>query len=144
MRVPHIQFLRRDPPDIPLLRLTVSGAPHRRATAPGPAASPRESRAAGALLDAYRICLVFAARSVGLRKPVREPIDLEISFLDPTSPDLDNLIGAFYQAADGGRHGRYALMWDDSLIQKVTMQKLCPADWQESNPARLQLARVVA
>lgn len=144
MRILHAEYLsRRAPPDLPLLRLTIHGAPHRRTTAPGPLATIQESRAGALILDAYRIALVFAGRKAGIFRPIEEEIDLELTFIEPTSTDMDNLYVAFCQAADGGRVGRHALLYDDSLIQKVMIQKLFPTAWEQDNPARMQLPRLV-
>lgn len=145
MRILHVEYLPdREPPELPLLRLTIHGAPHRRTTAPGPLATPKEYRVAALTLDAYRIALVFAGRRAGVFKPIDVPIDLELTYIEPTSTDMDNLYVAFCQAADGGKiPGRKALLHDDSLIQKVTMQKLFPSAWEQANPARLQLPKLV-
>jgi len=62
-------------------------------------------------------------------------------FIDPTSPDLDNLITAFYQAVDDDT-GRPALLLDDGLFQKVTMMKMFPtAAKSVASTGRLQLPR---
>jgi hypothetical protein len=142
MRCLHEEYLQDRSP--PLLRLTIHGAPHRRITAPGPLATAQESRAAAAIIDSYRVCLVLAGRRVGIFQPIQESIDLELTFIEPTSPDMDNLYVAFCQAADGGRFfGKKALLHDDSLISRVTLQKMFPSAWTEPNPTRLQLPRFV-
>lgn len=136
MRVVHEEYFPRAHP--PLLRMTIHGAPHRRID--------QNSIDRGfdrRIIDAYRVCLVFAGKRVGIYEPIDHPIDLELTFVDPTSPDLDNLLTAFYQAVDGRAAGKRSLMVDDGLIQKVTVSKLFPADLRLPNPHRLQLPRYV-
>jgi hypothetical protein len=139
MRVTHEELiLDRHPP---LLRMTIHGAPHRRMTSAGELASTTEVLAAKRTLEAYRGCLLYAGRRLGVRRPIEYPLDLELVFVDPTSPDLDNLLTAFYQAVDD-EDGRPALLKDDGLIQKVTMMKMFPtAAKSVAGTGRLQLPR---
>jgi Holliday junction resolvase RusA-like endonuclease len=141
MRVTHEELLLDQHP--PLMRITIHGAPHRRMTSAGELASTTDVMAAKRMLEAYRAALIFAGRRMGIRRPIDYPLDLEITFVDPTSPDLDNLITAFYQAVDD-EDGRPALLKDDGLIQKVTMMKMFPtAAKSVAGAGRLQLPRHV-
>lgn len=96
----------------PLLRLYVHGAPHRR----------QHYR----VIQKYRDELVAAGRAAGVRLPIMDPIDLAVTFINPCSPDLDNLITALYRAVDGTSHDKPTLLEDDSLIHGVTMGKFYP------------------
>jgi Holliday junction resolvase RusA-like endonuclease len=96
----------------PLLRLYIHGAPHRRQHT--------------AVIQRYRDELVAAGRAAGLRLPIRIPIDLRVTFINPCSPDLDNLIVALYRAMDGASHASPTLIEDDGLIQDVSMGKFFP------------------
>lgn len=141
MRVTHETLLLDRHP--PLMRITIHCAPHRRMTSAGELATTTEVLACKRMLEAYRACLLFAGRRMGIRRPIDYPLDLEITFIDPTSPDLDNLITAFYQAVDDDTgSGRPALLLDDGLFQKVTMMKMFPtAAKSVASTGRLQLPR---
>jgi Holliday junction resolvase RusA-like endonuclease len=139
MRVTHEELLLDQHP--PLMRITIHGAPHRRMTSAGELASTTDVMAAKRMLEAYRAALIFAGRRMGIRRPIDYPLDLEITFVDPTSPDLDNLITAFYQAVDDDT-GKPALVLDDGLFQKVTMMKMFPTAAKSAlGEGRLQLPR---
>ena len=114
----------------PLLRLFIHGAPHRRQH--------------DAVLLAYRRELVAAARATGLTVPIRHPVDLRVLFIDPCSPDLDNLITALYRAVDGKALSGPALLADDGLIQDVRMGKFYPEDCQRAPLPRAHHLRLVA
>ncbi len=83
----------------PLLRLYIHGAPHRRQHVK--------------VIHRYRDELVAAGRAAGLRLPIRDPIDLTVTFINPCSPDLDNLITALYRAVDGTSHDAPAGFFDE-------------------------------
>jgi len=94
----------------PRLALTVFGAPHRRMRL--------------ATILAYRVELRKACIEAGMFPPIRTPIDLSVVFVDPTSPDLDNLLAALCQALDGKTLGPNSVLADDGLISKVEMMKI--------------------
>jgi Holliday junction resolvase RusA-like endonuclease len=96
----------------PLVRLFIQGAPHRRMHP--------------AVIRELRHQVWWELWQKGVSLPIAHPVDLEVTFLDPTSPDLDNLLMALYRALDGSRlkeRDRLVLM-DDGLVQKVTMSKV--------------------
>lgn len=97
----------------PLLTMFVHGAPHRRID--------------NAVINQYRVALMVAAKKAGIHPPIDIAIDLDVYFIDPTSPDLDNLITALYRALDGRVTSKPGVIADDSLIQRVRMSKLYPA-----------------
>jgi hypothetical protein len=108
----------------PLLRLYVHGAPHRRQHV--------------AVIHRYRDELVAAGRAAGLVLPIRHEIDLKVTFINPCSPDLDNLIVALYRAMDGTSHAAPTLLDDDGLIQDVRMGKFFPNEVTKADrPMRL-------
>jgi Holliday junction resolvase RusA-like endonuclease len=92
----------------PVLTFYVHGAPHRRVHV--------------ALIKSYRAALIEACKHIGLAAPIDHPIDLVVVFIDPTSPDLDNLLTALYRALDGKT--RRGVLVDDSLVHSVKMMKL--------------------
>lgn len=96
----------------PLLRLYIHDAPHRRMHT--------------ATIQRYREILYDAACKAKIRMPIAHQIDLVVYFFDPSSPDLDNLITALYQAIDGKTLKKPSIMQDDGYIQKVTMSKMFP------------------
>jgi len=96
----------------PKLTIAVHGAPHRR----------QEPQ----VLQVYRDTIVAAALKKDISIPIDHIIDLDILFVDPTTPDLDNLITAFYRSVDEKALNGPSLMTDDGLIQAVTMKKFYP------------------
>jgi len=97
---------------IPILKLALHHAPHKR--------MHRKT------LQYYREDLLYVAqRSISdkVDLPIGHPIDLEVLFTNPTSPDLDHLIEAVFMALDGKSLKGPSILKDDRLIQKVTMSK---------------------
>ena len=84
-----------------LLTVYVHGAPHRRVH--------RE------VLKRYREELWRAAQEVGLVQ-LKHQISLSALFIDPTGPDLDNLIMALFQALDGKCGRGPTILRDDKQI----------------------------
>ncbi len=84
-----------------LLTVFVHGAPHRRIHR--------------AVLRQYREELWRAAQEAGVL-PLNHQISLSALFVDPTGPDLDNLITALFQALDGKCGRGPALLKDDKQI----------------------------
>lgn len=94
----------------PVLRLTVHDAPHRRVHIE--------------VIRTYRDALRMALRREGISFPIEDPIDLEVTFINPTTPDLGNAYLALEQAMDGATLSGPGIVTDDSLISSVKMQKL--------------------
>jgi Holliday junction resolvase RusA-like endonuclease len=93
----------------PVLSLVIYDAPHRRMH--------------HAVITQYQGFLRDAMTAAGIATPIDEPIDLQVNFINPSSPDLDNLIMALFRAMDGKTLKSTAILTDDGLIQKVTMTK---------------------
>lgn len=96
----------------PALQLSIHYAPHRRMHR--------------AVLQKYRELITASCVAAGVPLPLTVPIDLSILFVSPSSPDLDNLLMAFYQAIDGKTLKGLSLLEDDSLISKATVSKYYP------------------
>jgi hypothetical protein len=96
-----------------VLKISAHDAPHRR-----------QDKAS---FQIYRNELVAAGQKIGIVLPIDDVIDLEILFVRPASPDLDNMLTAFYRAVDGKALKGPSLLTDDGLIQKVTMSKFYPS-----------------
>ena len=97
----------------PILRLYLHGAPHKRMHR--------------AVLQKHREEITdLAARRIGnvVDLPIDYPIDLEVVFTNPSSPDLDHLIEALYMMLDGKTLKGPSILTDDRHIQKVTMSKM--------------------
>lgn len=94
----------------PVLSLVIYDAPHRRMH--------------HAVITQYRGFLRDALTSAAVSIPIDEPIDLMVSFINPSSPDLGNVYLALERAMDGKALKKgTGIVSDDSLIQKVTMSK---------------------
>ena len=102
--------------DPPLLQLWIHDAPHRRMHIK--------------VIQQYRKFLYEAIRhtSLGNLLPIDFPIELDILFVNGSSPDLGNLYLALEQAIDNTTLTKPGIVTDDSLIQKVTMAKYDNAD----------------
>jgi Holliday junction resolvase RusA-like endonuclease len=85
-----------------LLTAYVHGAPHRRVH--------RE------VLKRYREEIWKAAQAAGIKQQIAHNINLSAYFIDPTGPDLDNLVTALFQALDGKCGKGPALLQDDRQI----------------------------
>jgi Holliday junction resolvase RusA-like endonuclease len=84
-----------------LLTCTIRGAPHRRIHRK--------------VLEQYRIEIWRAAKAAGLDQ-MSHQISLSALFIDPTGPDLDNLLVALFQALDGKTGKGPTLLKDDRQI----------------------------
>lgn len=93
----------------PIISLIIYDAPHRRMHR--------------AVITQYREFLRQALLDAGVGMPINYPIDLQVNFVNPSSPDLDNLLMALFQAVDGKTLKGNGILEDDGLIQKVTMVK---------------------
>jgi hypothetical protein len=100
--------------DPPLLQLWIHDAPHRRMHIK--------------TIQQYRKVLYEAVRhtSVGNLLPIKHQIDLDILFVNPSTPDLGNAYLALEQALDDTTLTKPGIVADDSLVQKVTMCKFYP------------------
>lgn len=96
----------------PLLQFSIHDAPHRRMHV--------------ATIQRYRDDLKKACAAAGIATPISEPIDLSVIFVNPSSPDLDNLLTALYQALDGHTLKGPGILIDDGLISKATVSKFYP------------------
>lgn len=94
----------------PLLRFFIHGAPHRRIHQ--------------AVLKQYRRALWDAGREAQIPAPLRNNVELSATFISPTSPDLDNLLTALFQALDGKCGQGPTLLADDRQI--VFVKKFGP------------------
>lgn len=92
------------------LRMFIHNAPHRRAHR--------------AVLTAYRKALWEAWRAAGHAETLNAPVDLYATFINPTGPDLDNLLTALFQALDGKTGKGPTILTDDKLISFVAMRLL--------------------
>jgi hypothetical protein len=98
----HAARSRWDPP---LLRVVVHGAPHRRQHYQ--------------VISRYRDELVRAAWKAKIIVPIRYKVNFKALFVDPCSPDYDNLFMALCRAMDGSSHTVTTLLDDDGLIYSV-------------------------
>lgn len=106
----------------PRLVFEIQGAPHERMS--------------DVMISSYRVCLFMACFRADIEVPIRHKIDLVVTFVNPTSPDLDHLLVALYRALDSKTLDRkFAVLEDDGLIQHVTMGKFYPADLERSYDA---------
>lgn len=96
----------------PQLNLFIHHAPHRRMHI--------------RVIQQYREFIRAACNKAGISTPIETPIDLSVMFVDPASPDLDNLLTALYQAMDGNTLKGPGILADDGLIHGVRMSKFFP------------------
>lgn len=94
----------------PRLSLVIFDAPHRRMHV--------------RMIQEFRKSLILACAKSKIAIPIDYPIDLEVTFVNPTSCDLGNLYLALEQAIDGATLTPPGIVEDDSLVSKVTMMKL--------------------
>jgi hypothetical protein len=87
------------------LRMYIHHAPHRRAH--------RET------LERYRVSLWEAWKAAGRSDTIRVHVDLSATFINPTSPDLDNLLTALFQALDGKTGRGPTILADDRLVSSL-------------------------
>lgn len=112
---------------LPLLRMFIHGAPHRR----------QHIR----VIQSYRDELVAAAIAAGIGVPIDEPVDLRATFINPCSTDLDNLYVALCRALDGKAHSKPTVLADDGLIQSAMLDKFYPNAHQAPRCDRRRAAR---
>ena len=92
-------------PILPLLHMHIDGAPHRRQHYQ--------------VIAKYRDKLYQAGLTSGIRMPIRHKIAVKVLFINPCSPDYDNLVVALWRALDGNSHNEPTVLFDDSLIESV-------------------------
>ena len=100
----------------PILRLVVYDAPHRR----------MHYR----IIQAYREDIRKACTAAGIVTPIDHPVDLYVNFVNPSSPDSDNLLTALYRALDGKTLRPPGILVDDGLI---VHDRICKF-WPYGNP----------
>lgn len=98
--------------DPPLLQLWIHDAPHRRMHI--------------RVIQQYRVFLHAAIAKAGADLPIKREIDMDVLFVNPSTPDLGNAYLALEQALDDKTLTKPGIVVDDSLIQKVTMSKFFP------------------
>ena len=76
------------------------------------------------MLKQYREELWAAWKATGHTNTITTDIDLIITFINPTGPDLDNLLTALFQALDGKTGKGPTILADDRLISRVEMSLL--------------------
>jgi Holliday junction resolvase RusA-like endonuclease len=79
-----------------------------------------------AVIQRYRDDLQRAFNAAGIPMPIEHPIDLSVLFVNPTSPDIDNLLTALLRALDGKTLRGPSCLADDGLISKATVSKFYP------------------
>ena len=97
--------LERDHFPFPLLRFVIYDAPHRRVH--------------WRVLQAYREELRKAFIIAGITEMITEPVDYAMNWVNPTSPDNDNLLTALHRALDNKSLIKPGLIADDSLLQSI-------------------------
>lgn len=102
-----VEYIERGD-DLPLLRFYIHHAPHRRQH--------------WKVIAQYRDELTAAAVAAKIPIPIKRSIALSVLFIDPSSPDLDNLVVALFRAIDGKSHHKPTILKDDGLIE--TLEKV--------------------
>jgi len=97
--------LNREAQPLPLLSFVIYDAPHKRVH--------------WRVLQRYREELRRAFRRAGIFDMIDEPVDYQMNFIDPTSPDNDNLLTALHRALDDKALIKPGLIADDSLLQGI-------------------------
>lgn len=87
---------------IPMLSLWIHDAPHRRMHV--------------RTIQQYRIALRCALAKIGIMHVIDHPIELDVLFVDPSTPDLGNAYLALEQAMDHSTLTKPGIIKDDSLI----------------------------
>ena len=94
----------------PLLQLWIHDAPHRRMHV--------------RVIQDYRRAIHAACQKAGIITPIMEPIELDVLFVNPSSPDLGNLYLALERALDDkALKPMPGIVIDDSLIEATKMAK---------------------
>lgn len=78
------------------------------------------------VIQQYREFLVAACMRAGIAVPIETPTDVDILFVNPSSPDNGNLYLAFERAVDGKTLRGPAVFVDDSLIDATRIKKFWP------------------
>jgi len=95
----------------PRMMINIHGAPHER--------QHRE------VLQKYRDDLTdaFKRQLPNVTIPIDHPVDLEVFFTNPASPDLNHVLTALFAAMDAKSLKGPSILTDDRHIQKVVMSK---------------------
>jgi Holliday junction resolvase RusA-like endonuclease len=93
----------------PLISLAIYDAPHRRMHV--------------RTLQHFREELRKAFTKIGVLTPIDGPVDVRVNFVNPTSPDFDNLLTALYRAMDGKALKGPGILTDDGNIQAMVLRK---------------------
>jgi hypothetical protein len=96
-----------------VLRMAIHDAPHRRMHR--------------ATIQDYRKRLHLACFLAGVPVPLDEVVDVELNFVNPTSPDAGGSYMAWEQAIDGKTLKGPAVFTDDALVGKVTVIRTFPS-----------------
>jgi len=96
----------------PKVKLVIHGAPHRRMHI--------------RMIQEYRKQIAASCLAAGIAIPIKCDIDLDVTLIDPTTPDIGNAYLALEQAMDhktlkGSGPG---LLYDDSLVSELRIRKL--------------------
>lgn len=123
-----VEFTERGD-DLPLLQFYIHQAPHRR----------QHHR----VIEEYRRELVEAAQSAKIAIPITQPVAISALFINPCSPDLDNLVMALFRALDGKGHAKPTILKDDGLVNCLEkVAKFYPEKKRDFAPKSAQLASV--
>lgn len=87
------------------LNIILHGAPHRRMHI--------------RMIQQLREEIRRACDAAGIPTPIDTTVDLSVLWIDPTSPDYDNLLMALYQAMDGATLKGPGILTDDSNIGTI-------------------------
>ena len=107
---------------VPVLWFSIHGAPHRRVQVE--------------VLHAYRDAVRRALINASIDFPIEHPVELDVLFVDGSSPDIDNMLTALYQALDGKTLLGPGILLDDGQIQKVTAAKFNPSSLERTAEER--------
>lgn len=100
----------------PKVTLFVHGAPHYR-----------QSKE---VFDVYRKKLNEAWTNAGFGLNISTPVDMDVLFIDPSSPDIFNVGLALTRALDGKT--KKGILQDDGLISRATIAKFYPCEPNKS------------
>lgn len=68
--------------------------------------------------------------------PIDHPIDINVTFTNPNSPDLDHLLEALFMGLDGKSLRGPSVLKDDRHIQAANIRKYYPNDPTKRDGAR--------
>lgn len=109
----------------PKMTMYIVGCPHKRQL--------RE------VLQKFREDLLHSAtRQIAnvVDMPIDHPIDLDVTLINPASPDLDHSMEAIFMAMDGKSLKGPSMLKDDRQIQKFTVAKFYPNEATKADNQR--------